>query len=271
MDAPRLAAFTPTVFVLDVDETLLSGNINGSKINKLTLGAHSLLQANSDPELVKDGILYEEIYENLGDELSGMSNAFIAFYAKEKFNQFFENAAKANQSHHSLAVSVKVMTAALYTKNEMYAVLTKFFPHFEKVCPAVGAFDFYNRKDLYGKDSEGYDNFDYLPSRLKISEELTKKDASGRTVELIKGNFMNISFPTWQAQMPELTKENVYLLDDKNSLVLGAREYGFSAINFPTMSDTLDTEVPGNGSPESFEAIFAKMNAIVTSQFALAQ
>lgn len=258
MDAPRLA-IAPLAVVLDVDGTLLSGNINGNKQNNLTLAARLLLEPNNNPE---HALLYAQEYENLGHESRNnpneMSTPFISFYAKNRFEQFFKNVAEVNRSHDTQVISVKVMTMAFYKRNEMYAVLTKHFPHFKEICPTVEAFGFYNCKDLYGEE-----DYDWPQGCRKIDAALTKVDSRGRTVELLKGEHMKKVFPLWKTEMPGLTEENVYLIDDKNSLVLGARECGFSGILFPTMSDTLDIEAP-----MTFEEIFETINTLATSRFA---
>lgn len=49
-------------------------------------------------------------------------------------------------------------------------------------------------------------------------------------------------YPGWQQDLPGLTPDHVYLIDDSDGHINSAREYGFSAIHNPTNPFNRSTE-----------------------------
>jgi FMN phosphatase YigB (HAD superfamily) len=78
--------------------------------------------------------------------------------------------------------------------------------------------------------------------------------------EFIKGELMDEMYPIWEKQMPGLTKEKVFLVDDSLENEESAKKHGFSVIKFPT---TIYSRKPGDTFTEFGPKAFKDLHHII--------
>ena len=75
-----------------------------------------------------------------------------------------------------------------------------------------------------------------------------------------KGGCMSIYFFNWKYDLPGLTTDRVYLVDDNSQNIVSARKYGFSAIHHPTNPKC---RKPGTSYAKEKDGVFKQLHDII--------
>lgn len=202
----------PKILIFDLDETLFEIRLQASA---------SLLSQSGQSYLSKsnEGVLKNAILVKSEDGCIQVDKvqAIARKQMEELFKKIYAIITKAKESDLTSPIAIKIITSSNYDEGPIKNILNHFYADLGENVFTSGEFPI------------EFFNYDCLDKNL--TSYLTPL---GEPVDPSKADLINKHFAAWQATMPGLSKQDVYMIDNTDFNLRGVKDAGYSTIHYPT-------------------------------------
>ncbi len=247
MNIDSSSSLNPLILIFDLDETLfqVQENQHQKARNPLSKSSSNLLSKSADGIKTKFPLKGQLPNVAKADKITAIARDKM----KEIFQKIHETNMAAEKKGLTQPIIVKIITTATYDEKHVKRLLDEFY--FENDNPIrTGAF----RIEYFNKE-----NLENAQELAAPTDTPTKKG----TMDPKKALLINKKFEDWARTHPNLTKDNVVLIDNADINTVPVESYGFKAIHYPTTpADRLDTKSYTEDAPKAFKELSDRINKV---------